>query len=363
MNKKILIITPGFLPLLGGMEEQVYLLSKEFIRRGNQVAVLTERTKPEFLPKETIDGINVVRASKLRNRYLSFPIIFYSYLKHLLNNEYDLIIVRTFTFPALFTGVLKRFGLLKCITVVTAETGGESDDIEAISERPFSKLVYFLIKGNDYFNSICMDNYYHLRKHGFPEKRITRIYNGIPFDGYTGRDYPKRVTKFLFLGQLNKEKGIWELIDAIKELIAENKEIKLFIGGDGKEKDALERFIKLNKLERNIIYQGRIPRDKKSGFFAQGECLVLPSYSEGFPLVVIEAAKYKKIILVTDVSDIKKIYGNRAFYCNKKSAKSIKKQMLLIMNYKFPKDFSYDDIRERCDIVNIASQFLKLGSI
>lgn len=360
MNKNILIITPGFLPLLGGMEEQVYLLGKEYIRLGNDVTVLTERTKPEFPLNETIEGIGVQRVNKLNSRAFSFPIIFVSYIKHLLKHKYDLIIVRTFTFPAVFTGILKRIGFLKATTVVTAETGGKFDDIENIAKMPFSGLIYYLIKGNDYFNGICSDNLRHLMSHGFPKDKILEIRNGISFDGYKNRKYPTKVNNFLFLGQLNKEKGVWELVNAVKELVKKNNDFKLFIGGDGKEKTKLENFIRINKLEKNIIYQGRILRQNKDTFFAQGECLVLPSYSEGFPLVIIEATKYKKIILVTDVSDIKQIFKNRVFYCNKKSIESVKEQILNIMNRSISGDLNYDDIRNNCDISKVAEQFLQL---
>ncbi len=363
MNKKILIITPGFLPLLGGMEEQVYLLGKEFIRLGYKVTVLTERTKPEFSPHESIDGISVERVGRFNSRIVSFPIIFYSYVKHLLHHKYDLIIVRTFTFPAVVTGFLKKLGLIGCKTVITAETGGKNDDIEAIAKMPFSGVIYFLIKGNDYFNCLCEDNYKHLKKHNFPKNRITRIYNGISFKGYKNRVYPNKVENFLFLGQLRKEKGIWELVNAVKKLVAEGREIRLFIGGDGEEKRPLERFIKSNHLEKNIIYQGRISREEKDKFFSQGECLVLPSYSEGFPLVVIEAVKYKKLVLVTNVSDVNKLFGSRALYCDKKSVTSLKMKMLEAISFKPVIGFNYDDIREQCDIKNTAKQFLKFISL
>lgn len=360
--KKIIIITPGFLPLLGGMEEQVYLLGKELIGLGNSVTVLTERTKSTFLSREIIEGINVERVNILPYRFCSFPSIFYSYTKHLLKNRYDLIIVRTFTFPAIVTGVLRRLKLINGKTVVTAETGGELDDIESISKRLFSKLIYYLIKGNDFFNCICEENYRHLTKHGFPQKRITRIYNGIDFEGYQSREYPNRICNFLFLGQLNKEKGIWELIHAMEELSFKNTKTKLFIGGDGPEKESIKKYIELKKLKETIIYQDRINREEKSKFFSQGECLVLPSYSEGFPLVIIEAAKYKKIILVTDVSDIKKIYGNRAFYCEKRDVESVKKQMLMLTRREISPKLNYDDVRAICDIRSIANQFLALIS-
>lgn len=358
--KRILIITPGFLPLLGGMEEQVYLLGKELVRLGNSVTVLTERTKSTFSPREIMDGINIERVNKFSSRFCSFPNIFYSYTKHLLKNRYDLIIIRTFTFPALVVGILKGLQLISSRTVVTAETGGELDDIESISKRPFSNLIYNFIKRNDFFNCICEDNYTHLISHKFPLEKITRIYNGIDFEGYQKREYPKRIHNFLFLGQLNKEKGIWELIHAVEKLSSNNMKIKLFIGGDGPEKKSLKKYIESNNLSNTIIYQGRINREEKNKFFSQGECLVLPSYSEGFPLVIIEAAKYKKIILVTDVSDIKKIFGNRTFYCEKKDVESVKKQMLMLMHHRISPKLNYDDIKAICDIENTANQFLAL---
>lgn len=360
--KRILIYTPGFYPLLGGMEEQVYLLSKEFIRQNYKVDVLTEQTKPSFKLFEKYEGINVYRLKIYINRIFSFPLIFFSAIFFLLFHKYDLIVVRTFTLPVVIVGLLKRLHFLSTPTIVTAETGGENDDVIKIKKLPLSTFILFLIKGNDYFNSICADNYRHLLELSFPVNKLTRIYNGIVFDEYQKLKYPKKVHNFLFLGQLNKEKGIWELINAVEELHSKDIKIKLFIGGDGPEKEQLKKYIETKKLGDTVFYQGRINREEKNDFFLQGECLVLPSYSEGFPLVIIEAAKYKKVILVTDVSDIKKIYGNRVFYCKKKDVKSLKEQIFLLMNRDISPKLNYDDIKKICDIRNTANQFLSLIS-
>ncbi|HCC08708.1 TPA: hypothetical protein DEP81_01865 [Candidatus Woesebacteria bacterium] len=354
--KNVLIITPGFLPLLGGMEEQVYLLGKEMVNAGNTVTVLTEKTKPTFPSRENYDGINVKRVNIIFCRKFSLPLIFFSYVNHLIKNKYDLIIVRTFTLPALVTGFLKRVGLLKTKTVVTAETGGVNDDIELISKRLFSNLIYYVIKGNDFFNCICDDNYRHLIKHKFPKEKITRIYNGINLSPFINSYYPKKINNYLFLGQLRKEKGIWELIKAFEDKKITNN---LYIGGDGPEKPLIIKYISKNNLKNKIFILGRISKEEKADFFSKGEALILPSYSEGFPLVILEAISRKKIIITTDVSDIRKIFGDNVYYCAKKDPESIRK----IINKLSKNDFkqpNYDIIKEVADIKSVSLQFLSI---
>lgn len=354
----ILIITPGFLPLLGGMEEQVYLLGKEFIKTGNRVTVLTEKTKATFPGQEIYEGINVKRVAIIFNRAFSLPIIFLSYVNFLIKNKYELIIVRTFTFPAIITGLLKRLRLISSKIVVTAETGGEFDDIESISKLPFSKLIYFIIKGNDYFNCISEDNYRHLIKHKFPKEKITRVYNGIDLTSYAQSRFPSKISNFLFLGQLKKEKGVWELMEGFKN---SRTNATLFIGGEGHEKKEMEKYIIKNNLKKKIILLGRVSKEDKDSFFSKGEVLILPSYSEGFGLVIFEAAAHKKYIITTDVADIKKIFGENVYFCKKKDPESIRKIIEYLLENK-PKVSDYDNIKSICDIKNTANQFLSLIS-
>jgi len=87
---------------------------------------------------------------------------------------------------------------------------------------------------------------------------------------------------FIFLGRLNSEKGVNDLIDAF--ILANLKSAYLVLAGPDEEKISF----KFKNYQSNIIFTGLTSRPQD--FLAMSNMLCLPSYREGFGSVVIEAA-------------------------------------------------------------------------
>lgn len=362
MTPKILIITPGFWPLFGGMEEQCRLLAKSFIDLGYGVDILTEQTLPEFKEKEKFEGINIFRLRyvECRNWWafvnLFIGIISFIYKK---SDKYDFCIIRTFTFPCLVVGLLKLFGL-KLKTIVTAETGGENDDVIALKKSRLWRVLVFLAGRHDYHNAICEDNVKHFDVLGFDKKKLTRIYNGIDVGDYYELKYPKRIKSFLFLARLLGTKGLFELVEAFKIVSQKRPNVRLYVGGDGTDKEIFLQSIK--GYEDKIIYKGFVKKEEKNDFFDLGECLVLPSYSEGFPISILEAVAKKKVVIVTDVSDLKSLFGKNMLFCKKKNITDLAKKMLLVIDKARPFVLNYDKVIEKVDIKKVVLNYRNLFS-
>lgn len=98
---------------------------------------------------------------------------------------------------------------------------------------------------------------------------------------------------FLFVGRLNREKGIPELLTAFTSLTA-NRPIKLLFIGADEEGFSTEISQQCNMeflgFQRNI-----------SDFYSMADCLVLPSHREGFGNVIIEAAACKLPALASNI--------------------------------------------------------------
>src|SRR5690606_10002050 len=110
---------------------------------------------------------------------------------------------------------------------------------------------------------------------------------------------------FIFVGRIVKDKGINELIGAFSKLKTQNSKL-LLVGNYERELDPLlpetEKIIKTNP---NIISVGFQPDVRP--YFAVSDCLVFPSYREGFPNVVMQAGAMALPSVVSDINGCNEI--------------------------------------------------------
>jgi len=99
------------------------------------------------------------------------------------------------------------------------------------------------------------------------------------------------------LARLEKRKGHIAVIYAIKQLLLEFPNLKYIIAGEGPEKITLEKIIKKNNLEENIIFAGLVNDAQKKFLFQKADLMVMPTLDEskkrsveGFGIAYIEAA-------------------------------------------------------------------------
>jgi glycosyltransferase involved in cell wall biosynthesis len=118
------------------------------------------------------------------------------------------------------------------------------------------------------------------------------------------------IINFLYLGLLCDAKGIFDLI----EVIVKNKErykgrIKLYIGGNG-EVQRLEDMINKHHIEDIVEFLGWISSTDKAIALNSSDVYILPSYTEGLPISILESMSYGKAIISTNVGGIPEIVKN-----------------------------------------------------
>jgi poly(glycerol-phosphate) alpha-glucosyltransferase len=120
---------------------------------------------------------------------------------------------------------------------------------------------------------------------------IAVIPNGVDlaaFDGMLRRAGDQRV--LLFLSRLHAKKGLSPLIGAWKSLSNDHPDWRLMIAGrdDGAEAATRSQIAELG-LQDRITMAGVLEGEQKLAAFASADAFVLPSYSEGFSMAVLEA--------------------------------------------------------------------------
>lgn len=105
----------------------------------------------------------------------------------------------------------------------------------------------------------------------------------------------------LFMSRLNVKKGLGLLLPAFRDYVQTHPGTVLILAGpDDGYADTARQFIATHQLERSIRFAGMLTGDLKKAALAEADLFVLPSYSEGFSMAVLEAMAAGTPALVSD---------------------------------------------------------------
>jgi glycosyltransferase involved in cell wall biosynthesis len=103
----------------------------------------------------------------------------------------------------------------------------------------------------------------------------------------------------LFAGRLIDGKGVADLIEAFAAL--EDRSAALCLVGDGPRRGELEALGAARGLDGRCLFAGYLPEDEALAAIRAADVLVNPSYTEGLPTAVLEAALLGRAVLASDV--------------------------------------------------------------
>ena len=114
----------------------------------------------------------------------------------------------------------------------------------------------------------------------------------------------------LFIGRIHPKKGVAELVEAWALLSRERpsiaKEWRVVIAGwdDGNHQAQIEAAIIRHGLEGKVIMPGPLFGPDKDAALRHAEAFILPSYSEGLPMSVLEAWSFRLPVLMTEACNL-----------------------------------------------------------
>lgn len=157
---------------------------------------------------------------------------------------------------------------------------------------------------------------YAIREFGAPPQRVHTVVNGFntsifrPLDGAAMR--AKHGVKpdeklIVYVGRFVEAKGMRELIEAFQNLAARDAKVTLALVGDGTMKDGLVELVKSTGLHDRVHLPGGQPPEVVAEWINAANLLTLPSWSEGYPNVVVEAVACGRPVVATDVGGVKEI--------------------------------------------------------
>lgn len=298
---KKIVMVGKFPPHIGGVASHVHNLSVELKKKGNDVYVLTY---PHDKIRD-IDDIKVFSAPTLNIKGLRGLIFIFTSAVKLIriirNYEIDIIHAHYIIPPALSSFIASKVtGKPYYVTV-------HGSDVMILSSNPILRPVFRKILNNAKKVIVVTEALRdRLLRVGIDRDKIDVIYNSVD----TSRFNPHVKSSFreeagirknekliLFVGNLVPQKGVEYLIKA--KYLMKNP-AKLVITGGGPLYDKLKSMADTG--EGDIIFTG--PRTDVSNLMKAADVVVLPSISEGLPMVILEAMAMGKPIVATKVGGI-----------------------------------------------------------
>jgi len=112
------------------------------------------------------------------------------------------------------------------------------------------------------------------------------------------------VRRFVYVGRLCEQKGPLLLIEAARRLAADGTDFELVLAGDGELRGEIETLIARYSLQGNIRITGWISNDKVRAEIVAARALILPSFAEGLPVVLMEAMALQRPVISTYIAGI-----------------------------------------------------------
>lgn len=123
------------------------------------------------------------------------------------------------------------------------------------------------------------------------------------------KEEDKAEINVLYLSRIEKEKGIYEAIDAINYLRSENIKVVLNVAGDGGELAAVRQYVATNSIT-GVNFLGYVTGPEKARAFLKADMYLFPTYGEGMPCSVLEAMAYGLPVITRPVGGMKDFFEN-----------------------------------------------------
>ena len=249
------------------------------------------------------------------------------------------------TFYSIKLGLMENFDLLNAYWIFPSGLVGvlckkifkkpliiscQGSDVSLCKQYKFLKSIsVYVLKNADIVTTVTIEMKDSLVSCGVPGNKIEVIYNGVDVNFFTPKKRPFNGFRILYVGRLVHEKGLEELIEAVGKTRNLFPEICLRIVGDGPMRKDLDLMIDNLSIREHVIFEGFRPHSEISGYMDESDLFVLPSYSEGMPLVVLEAMASGIPVIASRVGGVPEVIrdGFNGFLVEPKDSEALAKRI------------------------------------
>ena len=296
---KILYLIQRFLPYIGGAEKHLHQILQR-LPSNYEPSVITfgprsQKYQVSKIPVRSYRGFRIHWGS-------GFTTISRGMIEDLLRMSPDIIHAHTYGFAhtdiASFIGKMKNIPLV----ITTHYDRSQTDEISKILLRELYDNIIgrmTLSLGNKILAATEYEKKFLASKFSLDEAKICIVPNGVEFYKFQNLPDPKSIISqydlknnrvALFVGRIEKKKGLQYLLQAAPKVVSEFPNLKiLIVGPDWGYQNELKKIAKKIKIENSIIFAGQLNEIDLLKAYNLSEFSILPSLGEATGLTILES--------------------------------------------------------------------------
>jgi len=165
-------------------------------------------------------------------------------------------------------------------------------------EKWAMKQADMIVAVSAYTKAVIIENY------GVPEKKVRIILNAggtaLKHGEQLVRSYSNKVPMVLFAGRLESQKSPLLALEIMMGALRRVKNARGVLAGGGEMLEPIRQIVKFKRMEDRIEVLGRIPQTNMPSVYQDASVIVMPSLSEPFGLVALEAAREGVAVILSD---------------------------------------------------------------
>jgi glycosyltransferase involved in cell wall biosynthesis len=311
----ILLLTQQLASYRSGVGTYALNLLKELMQRGHRITAVLPKGQVHF-----VNGVDFIEVRRNRfditpGNWMSLGISFAKMVKKI-HRKYDIVH---------FTDAREAWCLGRLQTPIT----GMVNDSYALKwmepdyprksypDRFFRGSYYFLlrkIENSTYprFNTLIANSRYVAQEittgYGLSPDRVVVVYHGLSHQAMPARISLPGSPALLFIGGNFSRKGLPLLIEATALLTSRFPRIHLHVVGKDRNQPTLAELAARRQLSDKVTFHGWKPNDVVRGMLAGADIFALPSLTEGFGLVYLEAMQIGTPVVATLIGGAKEVF-------------------------------------------------------
>ena len=350
----ILFVVEHYHPYIGGVEKLFKNLAEKLAERGHRVRVITTKFHPSLQQHEMINGVEVYRFTS--NRFIFSLIGVFKVYKY--SKGFDIFHTSSYNaaFPSFIASTLRR----KKAIITFHEIWGKlwftlpflyfpSRFIFWTYEQTIVRLPFYQFLAVSEFTRDRLKSYVN-------EKKIITIHNGIEYPPLITRTNPNnKAFTFTYFGRIGVSKGIDLVIKAAARLINqdENIHLKLII-----PRIPVYFYIKVIHLLKKtgihdqVTIMHHLPQEELEFELNHSNCVLIPSYSEGFCFAAVECISMGIPIISSGKGALKEVVSGTFIEMEEQSVKGLEEAMVKALKNKW----TYTDVK-KFDIIQLVEVY------